>query len=47
LTGLPPLNPDSPKWYAQMVSVPLPQCDIHALKNRLYDEYQIEVLLAL
>ena len=43
LTGLPPLSPDSPEWYAQMVAVPLPDCDIFKLKNRLYDEYRIEI----
>jgi isopenicillin-N epimerase len=47
LTSLPPLSPDSPDWYAQMVSVPLPACDIHLLKNQLYDEYRIEVPLAM
>jgi isopenicillin-N epimerase len=43
LTGLLPLGPDSPDWYAQMVAVPLPDCDVDALKNRLYDEYRIEI----
>jgi len=43
LTGLPPLSADSPEWYAQMVAVPLPDCDIVKLKNRLYDEYRIEI----
>jgi isopenicillin-N epimerase len=43
LTGLPPLTPDSPDWYAQMAAFPLPPCDGPALKARLYDAYQIEV----
>jgi len=43
LTGLPPLSPDSPEWYAQMVTLPLPACDAAQLKARLYDEYRIEV----
>jgi isopenicillin-N epimerase len=43
LTGLPPLSPDSPEWYAQMVTVPLPDCDLDILKRRLYDEYRIEI----
>lgn len=43
LTGLPPLSADSPEWYAQMVAVPLPDCDPVALKSRLYEEYRIEV----
>lgn len=45
LTGLPPLSADSPEWYAQMLSVPLPDCDIDVLKRRLYDEYRIEIPL--
>jgi len=43
LTGLPPLSPDSPAWYGQMVTVPLPPCDPAQLKTRLYDEFRIEV----
>lgn len=43
LTGLAPLSPDSPEWYAQMVTLPLPPCDPEMLKQRLYDEYHIEV----
>ena len=42
-TGLPPLSPDSPEWYAQMVAIPLPACDVVVLKKRLYDEHRIEV----
>lgn len=45
LTGLPPLGPDSPDWYAQMAAVPLPACDPVALQRRLYDEHRIEVPL--
>jgi len=45
LTRLPPPCPDSPEWYTQMVAVPLPGCDIDTLKNRLYDEYRIELPL--
>ncbi|HLF26355.1 MAG TPA: aminotransferase class V-fold PLP-dependent enzyme [Anaerolineae bacterium] len=45
LTGLPPLSPDSPDWYAQMVALPLPDCDRNALKRRLYDDYHIEIPL--
>ena len=26
-----------------MVAVPLPDCDVDAVKNRLYDEYRIEI----
>jgi isopenicillin-N epimerase len=43
LTGLAPLTPESPEWYAQMASCPLPPCDAAQLKERLYDEYRIEV----
>lgn len=43
LTGLAPLTPDSPEWFAQMVACPLPDCDGEALKRRLYDEFAIEV----
>ncbi len=43
LTGLPPICPDSPDWYAQMAAFPLPLCDGAALQRRLYDEYRVEV----
>jgi len=43
LTGLPPLTPDTPDYYAQMAAFPLPPCDAEALKERLYQEYHIEV----
>jgi isopenicillin-N epimerase len=43
LTGLPPICPDSPEWYAQMATFPLPACDGAALQRRLYDEHRIEV----
>jgi isopenicillin-N epimerase len=43
LTGLEPLSPDSPEWYAQMVSLPLPPCNPDVLKQRLYDEFCVEV----
>ena len=45
LTGLTPLSPDSREWYAQMVAVPLPGCDINAIKARLYNDYRIEIPL--
>ncbi len=37
-----PLSPDSPEWFAQMVALPLPPCDVAALKIRLYDEFHLE-----
>jgi isopenicillin-N epimerase len=43
LTDLPPLTPDSPAWFAQMATMPLPPGDELALKRRLYDDYQIEI----
>lgn len=43
LTGLPPLSPDSPAWYAQMVALPLPTCDAAQVKARLYGEFRVEV----
>ena len=38
--GLTPLSCDQ---FAQMVTVPLPDCDVEAVKERLYKEYRIEV----
>jgi isopenicillin-N epimerase len=43
LTGLPQLVADSAELYAQMAALPLPGCDARALKQLLYDEYQVEV----
>jgi isopenicillin-N epimerase len=44
LSGAEPLTPDDSRWFAQMVTVPLPSdCDTDALKRRLYDEYRIEI----
>ncbi len=41
--GLEPICPDSPEWFGQMITVPLPPCDVLAVKTRLYDEYKVEV----
>ena len=43
LTGLPHLIPDSPEWFAQMATVPLPPCDHLELKRRLYDDFKVEI----
>lgn len=43
LTGLAPLSPDGPEWYAQMVSLPLPGVDPEAHQRRLYETFRIEV----
>jgi isopenicillin-N epimerase len=40
LTGLPPICPDSPEWYAQMAAFPLLPCDGAGLQRRPYDEYR-------
>ncbi len=43
LTGLPPITPDAPAWFAQMAAFPLPPCDAERLKSRLYDLHRVEV----
>ena len=43
LTGLPQVCPDSPDWYAQMTTVPLPRCDSARFKAQLYDRHRVEV----
>lgn len=43
LSGAQPFSP--PEYFAQLVSVRLPPCDLAALKTRLYAEYQVEVPL--
>lgn len=42
-SGLDPIHPDSPEWYTQMVACPVRTSDPAELKQRLYDEYRIEV----
>lgn len=44
-SGLAPISPDSTAWWSQMRAIPLPPCDLKVLKERLWDEYQIEVPL--
>src|SRR5579859_228523 len=43
LTGIEPLLADDPRLFAQMATMPLPPCDLPALKRRLYDEYRVEI----
>lgn len=44
LTGLAPICPDSPAWFAQMFTARLPQeIDPPALQKELYEKYRIEV----
>jgi isopenicillin-N epimerase len=42
-SGQPALSPDSPEWYGQMASLPLPPCDAAQLQARLWAEARIEV----
>ncbi len=43
LTGLAPVAPDTPTWYAQMAAFPLPACDGETLQRRLHDEFAVEI----
>ena len=43
LTGLSAVIPDDPKWFAQMALLPIPPCDGGRLKNRLLQEYGVEL----
>jgi isopenicillin-N epimerase len=43
LTGIEPLLADDPRLFSQMATMPLPPCDLPALKARLYDEHHIEI----
>ena len=44
LSGLAPLHPQTGDWFAQMAAAPLPaDTDLVLLKQRLYDEYKIEI----
>jgi isopenicillin-N epimerase len=43
LTGLAPVTPDAPTWYAQMAAFPLPACDGETLQRRLYAEFAVEI----
>ncbi|MGB8861129.1 MAG: aminotransferase class V-fold PLP-dependent enzyme [Ilumatobacteraceae bacterium] len=46
LTGLDPISPDSTEWIGQLASIRLPDhIDPLVLKDRLFDEYRIEVPL--
>jgi isopenicillin-N epimerase len=42
LTGLAPLTPDSPDWFAQMIALRLTPFDPGTLKEHLYERYRIE-----
>jgi isopenicillin-N epimerase len=43
LTGLPQIAPDSVEWWVQMCTCPLPPIDGARLKERLWDDYQVEI----
>jgi isopenicillin-N epimerase len=44
LTGLESICPESPQWFTQMFAARLPaHTDLEALKQRLYDDYRVEV----
>lgn len=43
LTDLPPICPDDPAWFGQLVSCPIRTADPLKLKTRLYEEFNIEV----
>ncbi|GAC1363509.1 MAG: aminotransferase class V-fold PLP-dependent enzyme [Herpetosiphon sp.] len=43
LTGLAPISPDTPAWYGQMCTLPLPPGERIEFQARLWQEYQIEI----
>lgn len=43
LSALNPAQSAQPAKFSQMVAIPLPDCDVGAVKNRLYEQYRIEV----
>lgn len=45
MTGLSPISPETTDWYSQMRSIPVPRTSpsSEALRQRLWDEYQIEI----
>jgi isopenicillin-N epimerase len=45
LTNLEPISPDSPEWFAQMVTCHIPIDDPIAVKARMYDEFKVEAPL--
>jgi isopenicillin-N epimerase len=46
LTGFSPLHPDDPLWFGQLATAPLPdETNVAVLKERLYNEYHVEVPL--
>lgn len=43
ITGLPKICPEGSEWLGQMAAIPLPELDCTRLKERLYQEYRVEV----
>lgn len=43
LTNLPQIAPDSPEWWVQMCTCPLPLTGAARLKEHLWNDYQIEI----
>ncbi|MBA3946774.1 MAG: aminotransferase class V-fold PLP-dependent enzyme [Herpetosiphonaceae bacterium] len=43
MTGLPQICPDSPDWWGQMCTIPLPPGDARELHRRLWEEFRIEI----
>ncbi len=43
LSGLPQLAPDSAEWWGQLCTCPVPPVDAARLKERLWDEYKVEI----
>jgi hypothetical protein len=43
LSGLLQISPLTTEWWSLMRTIPLPPCDLAALKDQLWEEYQVEV----
>jgi isopenicillin-N epimerase len=43
ITAREPLLADDARLFSQMATMPLPPCDLPVLKQRLYDDYRIEI----
>jgi isopenicillin-N epimerase len=43
LSGRPQIAPDSTEWWQQMCTAPLPPIDAHQVKERLWDEFKVEI----
>jgi isopenicillin-N epimerase len=41
--GKEPILPDDPNWFSQMVACPVPIADAAYLKERLYNEFRVEI----